>query len=335
VVNQFKKESEACANIGGLYVVVPPPPRGRPGNNFGTVKQYIKLVRVQHWIKNFLVFVPVLVGGKNINLTVLRNTSIGVVVFCLLASIIYIVNDIRDIETDRLSERKKNSPLVSGKISVKAAFVVATGIFIVFLAGVLFWLVFTNNGMNKTNKTIAALILLFYMALNICYSFGLKNIPILDVTVIATGFILRFLLGVAIIGVVASAWFYLIILSAAYYMGFGKRRNEAANAENIPRKVLRLYSVNFLDKNMYVCQTLCIVFYSFWTIDSVTIERLGTHSLVWTVPLMLLIFFKYSFNVEKQSGGDPTMILLKDKVLILLCLLYVAVVFFIIYAGNT
>jgi 4-hydroxybenzoate polyprenyltransferase len=202
------------------------------------------------------------------------------------------------------------------------------------LALVFFWLVIANSGMPRTNKIFASLRLFVYAALNIAYSFGLKNIPIVDVTLIATGFILRFLLGTVIIGAVATVWFYLIILSAAYYMSFGKRRNEIIRNDFGTRKVLRYYSQNFLDKNMYVCQTLCIIFYSFWTIDPVTIERLKTRSLIWTVPIMLLIFFKYSLDVEKQVGGDPTTILLKDRALMLLCAVYVICVAGIIFTSG-
>ncbi|GMO27287.1 MAG: hypothetical protein Ta2B_07960 [Termitinemataceae bacterium] len=184
--------------------------------------------------------------------------------------------------------------------------------------------------MPISNKIKSVLVLSSYAVLNIGYSFGLKNIPIVDVSIIAVGFILRFFLGVIIIGSVATIWFYLIILAASYYLSFGKRRNEILAAGETPRAVLKSYTHDFLDRNMYVCQTLIIIFYTFWAIDPVTIERLGTKSMIWTVPVVLLILFKYSLDIEKSEDGDPTSVLFKDKAILLLCALYLAMLIVIV-----
>jgi 4-hydroxybenzoate polyprenyltransferase len=234
------------------------------------------------------------------------------------------MNDIRDAESDRCIASKQRRPIASGAIGVQAAWVFAGVVLVLFLGMTVFWLGFRNNGMPVSSKVKAVLVLGCYAVMNIGYSFGLKKIPIVDVSIIATGFILRFLLGVIIIGETSTVWFYLIILAASYYMSFGKRRNEISVGGDASRTVLKQYSRDFLDKNMYVCQTLCIVFYTFWTIDPVTVERMKTTAMSWTVPVVLLILFKYSLDIETCADGDPTAVLLKDKALLLLCAVYVA-----------
>jgi 4-hydroxybenzoate polyprenyltransferase len=156
------------------------------------------------------------------------------------------------------------------------------------------------------------------MALNLLYSLGFKKIPIVDVSIISAGFILRFLFGAAIIGSMNTVWFFLIILAVSFYMSFGKRRNEMSGENN-----KAFYSRDFLDKNMYVCQTLSVMFYTLWCIDPLTASRLGNPPLIYTVPVLLLILFRYSFNIEKNASGDPTTVLLNDKALIALCALFV------------
>jgi 4-hydroxybenzoate polyprenyltransferase len=278
------------------------------------------------------------VSGGKFTVLDLINTVIASFAFCLLSSVIYIINDIRDIEADRLVERKKNSPLVSGSISIQVAILAAVIIFTFLLIYIFLWYFCFRNGITIRQKIMAIGILAFYGILNIGYSSGLKNIPIIDVSIIACGFILRFLLGVIIIDQVSTVWFYLLILAGSYYMGFGKRRNEIGNtfgaltpARSNSRKVLRFYSFSFRDNNIYVCQTLFIVFYTLWCRDPVTVERLHTNNLVWTIPIVLLIFFKYSLDIEKHDEGDPVSVLLKDKALIALCLVYLSALCVIIF----
>jgi 4-hydroxybenzoate polyprenyltransferase len=301
--------------------------------------KFILLLRIHHWIKNCLIFVPLLVSGGKVTMLDLINTVIASFAFCLLSSIIYIINDIRDIETDRLIERKKNSPLVSGSISIRAAILAAVIIFAFLLIYISLWYFCFKNGITIRQKIIVIAVLASYGILNVGYSSGLKNIPIIDVSIIACGFILRFLLGVTIIDQVSTVWFYLLILAGSYYMGFGKRRNEIGNtfgtltpaAPSNSRKVLRFYSFSFLDNNIYVCQTLFVVFYTLWCRDPVTVERLHTNNLVWTIPIVLLIFLKYSLDIEKHDEGDPVSVLLKDKALIALCLVYLSALCVIIF----
>jgi 4-hydroxybenzoate polyprenyltransferase len=161
-----------------------------------------------------------------------------------------------------------------------------------------------------------------YFVLNIAYSFGAKNIPIVDIVILASGYILRVIFGGVIINVSISFWLYLVITLCAFYLGLGKRRNEIVHQKTDTRKVLQAYTYNFLDKNMYVCQTLCVVFYALWSIDTDTVTRFGTRAFVYTVPVVFLILLKYSLNIERDSDGDPTTILWEDKALFVLVALY-------------
>jgi 4-hydroxybenzoate polyprenyltransferase len=261
---------------------------------------------------------------KNIYITI-----IGFSVFSLLSSVVYIFNDIRDIETDRLHSTKRFRPLAAKTVSPRGAIIAAIVLCVIIVA--LLLLLF-----KKYKPDVLPLIgtLLLYTALNIGYSLGLKNIPIVDISILASGFVLRALFGAVIIGVDVSVWLYLTITLGAYYLGFGKRRNEINRNETGTRGVIRLYTHNFLDKNMYLCQALCVAFYALWSIDNATVKRFNSNGFVYTIPLLLIILFKYNLSIEADSDGDPTSVILHDKVLILLCLIYAASAFCIIYFNR-
>ncbi|MHC6202233.1 UbiA prenyltransferase family protein [Breznakiellaceae bacterium SP9] len=255
------------------------------------------------------------------------GTVLGFVCFSLLSSIVYILNDVRDLEKDRRHSTKCRRPLASGKIPVHHAIVAIVILSAILL--VLLVLLYRQENSLYNFKSIG--LLLLYALLNIAYSYGLKNIPIVDVTILALGYVIRVLFGALIIGVAVSVWLYLVITMGAYYFGLGKRRNEIAGNEKDTREVMRFYSHNFLDKNMYLCQALCIMFYALWSIDPVTVQKFNTSAFVYTIPLILLILLKYNLNIESSSDGDPTSIVLHDKVLVSLCAIYMICAFFILY----
>ena len=291
---------------------------------------YLYLLRIHHWIKNFLVFIPLIFSISLFNASVITISVLGFICFSVLSSIIYIFNDMRDIEKDRLHTVKCRRPLASGEIPLSHAIislVILSALLIFFLT--VLWIL--GNRLYYL-KSIG--LLLLYMLSNIGYSWRLKNIPIVDVTILASGYVIRVLFGALIIGVDISVWLYLVITMGAYYLGLGKRRNEITGNEDGRRTVLRFYSHNFLDKNMYVCQALCVVFYALWSIDSVTIERFNTSAFVYTIPLIFIILLKYSLNIETDTNGDPVSVLLNDKILLLLCVIYVICAFFIVYLNR-
>lgn len=283
-----------------------------------SLKNILRLMRVRHYLKNVLVLLPLVFSGGLFGAR-LPGALLGFLAFSLTASAVYVFNDLRDVERDRLHEVKRKRPLASGAVSVRTAWVLLVVLFAVSLA------------LGAAVAGWAALYLALYAAINIAYSLGLKNVPLLDIAILVGGFLLRIVFGAALVDVEISSWLYLTVMSASFYLGLGKRRNEILRQGVDARAVLRHYTHAFLDKNMYMCLALTIVFYALWCVDPLTIARHGVSGLVWTVPLVVLILMKYSLNVEGESQGDPVDVVLGDKVLLALAVLYAAVTLGVIY----
>lgn len=294
------------------------------------MKKYLRLMRVHHYIKNFLIFLPIFFSRRLCEVASLEQVIIGFFAFGFLSSIIYIINDIQDIESDRQHPVKCKRPLASGEIEIKKAVILIVSLAIIIIL----------LGLSLNWKLSTWAMLFFYFLINIVYScMGGKNIPVIDVSILAAGFLLRVTFGASIIDVNISNWLYLTVTSMAFWMGLGKRRNEMRNMgnnANNTRKVLKYYTYSFLDKNMYMCMSLMLVFYSLWSVDVITLDNLSTKQLVWTVPLVIIIAMRYSMNIEKKGeecriDGDPVEVLLGDKVLLGLGGLLVLIIFFLIY----
>ncbi len=288
------------------------------------MQEYIKLIRLKHYIKNLLIFLPLIFSGNFFNVQLLILAVCGFLSFSFAASVVYIINDIRDREKDRLHEKKKERPIASGKITVKNAVVTAAVLLAVSLI---------LQGLIQ-NNWISYVYVLVYVAVNVGYSFGLKDVALLDITILVSGFLIRVLYGGELIDVEVSNWLYLTVMSASFYLGLGKRRNEIIKVGTESRKVLQYYNKSFLDKNMYMCLGLTIVFYSLWSVDSSNAAKIGgggQNMLVWTVPVIILILMKYSLNVESDSLGDPVDVVFGDKVLLGLIVFYGIMVMCLLY----
>ena len=270
------------------------------------MKNYLKLIRVKHWIKNVLIFIPMVCAGIVTYDNILSCIG-GFFAFSFASSFIYIINDIKDIEKDKLHPRKKNRPLPSGKVKKSIAIYIA--VLMVILA------ITINSIINNNFLNTSLYFLIGYIIINIFYSMGLKNVAIVDIVLLASGFVIRVYYGASIINVDVSSWLFLTIMSASLFLGFGKRKKELINSKD-SRKVLQEYNEAFLDKFQYLSLCLTIVFYYLWTIEQ------SVKYMYLTIPLLIIIFMKYSLNIEKNDEGDPTTILYKDKMLIGLCLLY-------------
>lgn len=280
--------------------------------------KYLKLMRVKHYLKNVLVALPVIFAGVALHPTNILKTLIAFITFSLTSSIIYIINDIRDVEKDRKHPVKKKRPIASGEVSIKAAVILAILLFVATIAILYFSNLLFNYGV---------IVLLVYFALNLGYSFGLKDIPLVDITILASGFVLRALYGGLLLNIDLSNWLFLTVLSGSFYMALGKRRNELIKLEGKEtRKVLKYYTKEFLDKNMYMFLSLSIVFYSLWSTLGVD-NRFFKFSSI----LVILILMKYSLNVEQDSLGDPIEVILGDKILIILAFIYAAYCFAVLY----
>jgi len=282
------------------------------------LKNLVILARPKHYLKNGLVLLPLLFSGKLFEDGNLIRALIAAAAFSLLASAVYIINDIQDVENDRKHPKKKLRPLASGTVSSRQA-----GIFAALLAIGAAGLCFTLHISYGAWALLGA-----YAILNIAYSAGLKNIPVLDITILAIGFVLRVLYGGQVVDIEVSRWLYLTVLAGAFYMGLGKRRGELRTNGTKSRKVNEFYTHNFLDKNVYVCQALTLVFYSLWATDPTK----NTRSLFWTIPIIIVLLMTYSLDLEQEkSMGDPVDVLLGNKLLALLALTYIAFTCCLIY----
>lgn len=285
------------------------------------MKRYFKLMRVHHYIKNFLVFAALACSGQLFQPDKLLMGLAGFAAFCMTSSVVYIVNDIRDREKDRRHPTKRSRPIAAGTVSVKSAWTLAA---VLLAAG------FLCNFLAF--QATATLLLVVYLGLNLAYSFGLKNIPIVDVTILVAGFLIRILYGALVTGITISNWLYLTVIALAFYFSLGKRRNELKQlGDGETRKVLQAYPISFLDKSMNMCLTLANVFYALWSMDENTMSFYNNKYMIFTVPIVLLITMKYSLDIEGESDGDPVEVLLHDRGLLVLCLLYLAVMFGILY----
>ncbi len=278
-------------------------------------------MRLHHYIKNLLVFVPLASSGQLFNAKKFTAGIAAFIAFCMVSSVVYIINDIKDKEKDQKHPIKCKRPIAAETVSKKNAQILL--IVLLIIAASFNFFVF-----NVTSTMLLGL----YLFLNLAYSFGLKNVPIADITILVAGFLIRIIYGAMITEITISNWLYLTVISFAFYFALGKRRNELLRiSDGGTRQVLKAYSVSFLDKNMGMCLTLANAFYALWSMDEKTITFYGNKNLIFTVPLVLLITMKYSLNIEGNSDGDPVEVLLHDKVLLILCVLYLAVMFVILY----
>lgn len=281
---------------------------------------YFKLMRIHHYIKNLLIFAALACSGQLLDFKKLSTCIIAFFAFCMIASVVYIINDIRDKENDQKHPVKCNRPIASEKVSLNNAKILIIVLLIVAVS--CNYIVF-----NIT----ASLLLLLYLILNLAYSFGLKSFPIVDVTILVSGFLIRVLYGALITNISVSNWLYLTIIALSFYFAFGKRRNELKQVGKNTRQVLKAYTVNFLDKNMYMCLTLSNVFYALWSMDKQTIAFYNNKYLIYTVPIVLIITMKYSLNIKGDSDGDPVEVLIHDKTLMGLCIFYFVIMFTVLY----
>ncbi len=270
------------------------------------LRDYIKLLRVKHYIKNFFVFVPLIFAEKFTDLNSIIKNVLAFFSLCFAASFIYIVNDIKDREKDRLHPVKKNRPIPAGRVSIPTAF-----IFSLVLIALSLWISFYINFWTLIS-------VLVYVLLNIAYTFGLKNVVILDVMIIAGGFVLRIITGAVAIEVPLSNWIILTAISISLFLGFGKRRHELIYVGENHRKVLQDYSVQFLDYMMIISVTMTVMSYSLYCMDDRVTARLGTDKLILTVPLVIYGLFRYMYLIyKKDEGGDPAELVAKDKGIII------------------
>ena len=281
-------------------------------------------MRPRQWLKNTIIFAA-LVFDRQLSIenwpAVLR-TFLGFVIFCLLSGVVYIINDIADLEADKQHPIKKNRPLASGELSVNVArgFAIITLLIIIPLSFQL--------------SPAFGIVAVSYLVLNLAYSNWIKNIPLLDVFAIALGFVLRILAGVTLIEVARfSPWLYVVTTLGALYIGFGKRRAELAllaDRANSHRKVLDGYTLPLLDQLITIVSGTTIIAYSLYTFSAPNLPN--NHAMMLTIPFVMYGIFRYLYLIEvKHRGGAPEEVLFSDHPLQIAIILWGITVLAIFY----
>lgn len=279
--------------------------------------KYIHLLRLKHSVKNALIFLPLFFGGGMLSAALFFRVFLATMAFTCACSFVYILNDLRDIEKDRKHPVKCKRPLASGAVSIKTG----KQIGVIMLASAYIIL------FSAKMPLYAYVWLTVYIILNILYSFKLKNVALVDIAILTSGFVIRILYGSAVTGIMISDWMYLTIFSASLYMALGKRRNELRNSEGgQTRAVLKKYNYAFLDKCMYVALTMALVFYSLWVISEYT----GT-LMILSIPIVAFICLLYSLIIEGDSQGDPVEVILNSPAIVLLTAIWGILVSFCLY----
>lgn len=286
------------------------------------MKSYLKLMRIQHYLKNFLIFLPVAFSGKLFDFKILEVNLFGFLSFCFIASFIYIVNDIADINQDKLHPIKCKRPIASGDIEKKNAVILAVILFII--STILNCFVYINSGY------MCWIFWGVYILINMAYSLGLKRIPGVDVILLAMGFLIRVLYGGVISGIEASNWLCCTVLATSIYMSLGKRRNELKNQGECVRKALRYYNYKTVNILMYMSFILTLCFYTLWCITVVMTGKFHAITYI-TIALVFVIIARYSKDIEGKVDGDPVNVLLKDRILVSGGLIYATLMYFIVY----
>ena len=280
-----------------------------------TLVEIFKSLRPQQWIKNLFIFAPIIFSRHFLEGPLVLRTAAAFVAFCLVSSAHYIFNDIQDLEEDRLHPVKSQRPLASGRLE-KAPAVAAM-------------LVLAAAGLGLS----AALSLPFfyaavgYLVLQVLYSLRLKHVVILDIFVVAAGFVIRVVAGGLVIGVGISSWLLICTMLLALFLAMSKRRHElvllVGDAGN-HRPILKEYTTYLLDQMISVVTASTLVAYCLYTISEDTVARFGTKNLILTVPFVLYGIFRYLYLVHQRSGGgSPEHLILKDRPLLIDIFLWV------------
>lgn len=285
----------------------------------------LKTMRPKQWTKNIFVWAALVFDVKLFQPQPFLRTLLTFVLFCLISSAVYIINDLVDIEKDRLHPEKRRRPLASGALSPRLAALTAALLILISLPAAL-W----------TGVWLTA-ILYGYLLLMIAYSFWLKNIVIVDVMTIAAGFVLRVAAGVAVVEAERfSPWIYFCMVLLALFLGLGKRRQEimlmAENSGNT-RSILAHYNLRFVDEMLSLVSASTVLTYALYTFSAPNLP--SNHAMMLTVPFVLYGLFRYLYLIHVKGETDPPdVVVLKDRPLQIDVLLFGLTVFVVFYGEN-
>jgi 4-hydroxybenzoate polyprenyltransferase len=289
----------------------------------------LRLVRPKQWTKNLFVFSALVFSKHLFEWSFVQLSLEAFVAFSFTASLIYIINDAADRERDKLHPKKRFRPIASGEISLTQAFSIAALILVADVA------------LASTLDLRFVVCLGIYFVMNLAYSFFLKELVLIDVFVIAIGFMLRVIGGALVIGVPRSSWLLLTTMFLSLFLGIAKRRGELVSMNSKEaeeeekfhtRKVLEHYSIEFAEQMTTICAAGFVISYALYTVSDRTVKMFGTENLIMTTPFVLYGVFRYLYLLHKKNLGEsPTDIVLSDIPLIVNFVVYALAMFFVIY----
>ncbi len=284
----------------------------------------VRLMRPHQWVKNLFLFAPLVFSLHLFDTAYLFTALEAFAVFCLLSSVVYVVNDIADRESDRYHPVKRRRPLAAGTLTVSHAVIVA--VLVLALVVVL------ARGMSPAFQFIAIL----YFAINMFYSFWLKRVMLVDVFIIGAGFMLRVLAGAVAIGVQVSHWLVLCTLFVSLFLAVSKRRGELVLATEVPefggRLVLREYDISLVDQLLTIAAAGMAISYALYTVAERTVSMFGTENLIFTTIFVLFGIFRYLHVLrQRRTDDNPTHLLVSDPVMLLNIAAWFLCCVFIIY----
>jgi len=292
------------------------------------MKYYLLLLRPAHWAKNLFLLIPSFFAGALFVPSTMLLLIGGFVSFCFLASGIYIINDYRDIEDDRKHPEKCKRPLAAGKVKKSNALIICL---LLILGGIAI-------GYTVDNTMQFLFIVGIYFLMNLAYSFGFKNIAILDILILAAGFVLRVKGGGVISNVDISACLIIMTFLLALFIAIAKRRDDLLlkiSTGNDMRKAIKGYNLDFLNTMLGLFCAIIIVAYIMYTVDNGTLARLGTYRLYYTSVFVIAGVMRYlQITFVLQKSGSPTEILFKDRFIQVTILLWIASFYAILYLKN-
>ena len=289
-----------------------------------SILKYIFIsMRPNHWVKNVFIFAGLIFSGNLLQTDLLIRAWIGFFLFSFMSSSIYLFNDIVDLENDKRHAKKSKRPIAAGRLNVSYGYSASVILATIAVLGSFF----LDRGF--------LMMVVLYGVLNLAYTLKMKQIVILDIMLIALGFVLRIVAGTSLIGVRPSDWLIICTMTVSLFLGFSKRRQELvfsdSNANN-QRKVLLNYSISFIDQMIAVVTACTVMSYGLYTVSSETIARFGTRNLVFTFPFVLYGIFRYLYLIyHKSTGENPTDTVVRDFPFILNGVLWLGAVILIIY----
>jgi 4-hydroxybenzoate polyprenyltransferase len=288
-------------------------------------RRILTLLRPEHWVKNLFLFIPAFFAARLNEPIILQNAVFGFVAFCLMASAVYVLNDLVDAPHDRNHPDKRLRPIASGNVSTRQ------GVFILIV------LLFGGTALAAFLSREMLIYCLLYFIVNVFYSFSLKHIAIIDVSLIGLGFLMRVFAGGAVTGVEVSQWLIVLTFLLALILGLAKRRGEylVETQGHTFRKALEGYNLPFLDVSMVVCSTVAIVAYLMYCFSPEVTGRIGSEKIYYTAFFVIIGILRYlQLTLVYNKTESPTRALLRDGFLQIILLSWIGSFAWLLYAKK-